>query len=97
MGEVVRVVVVPESEWLRMLNSQAEILELVKALSSRDTGGSKVVPFITAMEFMSAVRIGRTKFDQLVAENKVRTIKKGRKIYVPIGEVERYFGNPDTN
>ncbi len=47
--------------------------------------------FITAKEFMSAIRIGRTKFDQLVVANKIRTIKKGRKIYVPIGEVEGYF------
>lgn len=33
------------------------------------------------------------RFTTLVAENKVRTIKKGRKIYVPVGEVERYFGS----
>ena len=39
----------------------------------------------------NAVRIGRTKFDQLVQANMVKTIKKDRKIYVPMGEVERYF------
>lgn len=50
-----------------------------------------VNPYMTAMEFMQAVRIGRTKFDQLVAANKVKTIKKDRKIYVPAGEVETYF------
>jgi|GEM_PF-3297935 len=47
--------------------------------------------YITAMGFMQAVWIGRTKFDEFVAANKVKTIKKDRKIYVPAGEVERYF------
>jgi len=49
------------------------------------------VSFITAIEFMQAVQIGRTKFDQLVAQNQVKIIKKKRKIYLPVGEIERYF------
>ena len=92
MENVVRVLVVPEEEWNSLQQSQGEILRLLKDLAGRDNPKGKVVPFITAIEFMTAVRIGRTKFDQLVAECKVKTIKKGRKIYVPIGEVERYFG-----
>ncbi len=91
METVVNVLVIPETEWKKLIERQDAILQLLKDLAGRDTSGGKVVPFITAVEFMTAVRIGRTKFDQLVAESKVRTIKKGRKIYVPIGEVERYF------
>jgi hypothetical protein len=48
-------------------------------------------PYITAMEFMHAVRIKRWKFNYLVGEGKIKIIKKKRKIYVPKGEVERYF------
>jgi hypothetical protein len=48
-------------------------------------------PYITAMEFMQAVRIKRWKFNYLVGEGKIEIIKKKRKIYVPKGEVERYF------
>ncbi len=91
MESAVRVLIIPEDEWKKLLENQSELLRLLKELAGRDTGAGKTVPFITAIEFMSAVRIGRTKFDQLVAQNKVRTIKKDRKIYVPIGEVERYF------
>ena len=91
MENVVHVVVVPETEWKRLLTGQAELLKLLKELRRHSPGVSSVVPYITAMEFMQAVRIGRTKFDQLVAANKVKTIKKDRKIYVPVGEVERYF------
>jgi len=43
---------------------------------------------------MEAVRIGRTKFDQLVSTGKIRIIKKRRKIYVPVSEVDRYFADP---
>jgi len=51
------------------------------------------VKFMTAIEFMSAVRIRRTKFDELVKFGKIKVIKKSRKIYVPVEEVERYFSD----
>jgi len=91
METLVNVVVVPEADWQKLLQGQAELLRLVQDLKGRQPATAAVVPYITAMEFMQAVRIGRTKFDQLVAANKVKTIKKDRKIYVPVGEVERYF------
>jgi len=91
METAVHVIVVPESEWRKILEGQAELLRLIQELKGRVPAAAAVVPYITAMEFMQAVRIGRTKFDQLVAANKVKTIKKDRKIYVPVGEVERYF------
>jgi len=91
METLVNVVVVPEADWQKLLQGQAELLRLVQELKGRLPATAAVVPYITAMEFMQAVRIGRTKFDQLVAANKVKTIKKDRKIYVPVGEVERYF------
>jgi len=43
---------------------------------------------------MAAIRIGRTKFDQLVSGSKIKIIKKRRKIYVPASEVDRYFNDP---
>jgi hypothetical protein len=57
---------------------------------------SPIIPLrhITAKEFMAAVRICRSKFDQLVGQNKIRIIKKRRKIYVPTSEVDRYFSDP---
>ncbi|MBL0267200.1 MAG: hypothetical protein IPP99_00545 [Chitinophagaceae bacterium] len=96
METLVNVVVVPEADWQKLLQGQAELLRLVQELKGTIPVTAAIVPFITAMEFMQAVRIGRTKFDQLVAANKVKTIKKDRKIYVPVGEIERYFniGNP---
>jgi hypothetical protein len=48
-------------------------------------------PYVTAIEFMQAVRIRRWKFNCLVSSGKIMSIKKTRKIYVPKGEIERYF------
>jgi hypothetical protein len=48
---------------------------------------------VTAIEFMQAVRIRRWKFNCLVSSGKIITLKKKRKIYVPKGEIDRYFSD----
>ena len=86
-------VMIPEEELSNLQSTQQEIL---KQLQSLQLLTSPTVPlrYITAKEFMAAVRICRSKFDQLVSENKIRIIKKRRKIYVPTSEVDRYFSDP---
>lgn len=66
--------------------------DLKKEIPSRATITSGYIP---AMEYMRAVGIKRWKFDRLIADNKIRAVKKKRKIYVPVGEVERYFKDPN--
>ena len=86
-------VIIPEEELINIKTTQQEILRQLQSLQSPS---STTVPVrhITAKEFMAAVRICRSKFDQLVNENKIKTIKKRRKIYVPTSEVDRYFSDP---
>lgn len=84
---------ISKDEWTSFKASQTEILETVKILVGK-TSMKAPASYITAKEFMEAVRIKRTKFDQLVQSNKIKTIKKKRKIYVPAKEVERYFSDP---
>jgi hypothetical protein len=73
-------------------NCQFEILkklnELAKTNNNHDDFDS---PYVTALEFMKAVRIRRWKFNCLAKSGKIMTMKKKRKIYVPKGEIERYF------
>lgn len=85
-------VMLPAEELLRLKDNQQEILQLIKDLHSKGQGGLPL-KHITAKEFMAAVRIGRTKFDQLVASSRIKIIKKRRKIYVPVVEVDRYFND----
>lgn len=91
--ERLNLVMIPEEELANIQSTQQEILKQLQNLQSFSSG---TVPIknITAKEFMTAVRICRSKFDQLVAVNKIKTIKKRRKIYVPISEVDRYFSDP---
>ncbi len=80
-------------DWKRLSKNQEEILELLKNSGPKTEVNS---PFITANEFMDAVRIRRSKFDHLVLNNKIETLKKGRKIYVKSSEVGRYFNDPSV-
>ena len=86
-------VLVPEEEWSEIIKTQHRILEMLQGLENKPDESPKV-KIITAIEFMEAVRISRSKFDHLVSCSQIRTIKKRRKIYVPVSEVDRYFADP---
>jgi hypothetical protein len=85
-------VMIPQEELASLQLTQKEILKQLQNLQSL-TAPAVAINHITAKEFMAAVRICRTKFDQLVGQNKIRTIKKIRKIYVPTSEVARFFSD----
>ena len=91
--ESTTLVMIPEKELAILKTSQQEILLQLKEMQSKNTG---IIPVrhITAKEFMAAVRICRSKFDQLAASNKIRIIKKRRKIYLAASEIDRYFSDP---
>lgn len=84
-------VLIPSTELTRIKELQETIL---LKLSSINATPDTVSGYLTATEFMLAVRICRSKFDSLVQQNAIKTIKKKRKIYVPQSEVERYFSDP---
>ena len=87
-------VLIPGEEWAQLKGTMEKILVTLEQLQPGKQA-NKTEGFVTAKEFMAAVRIGRTKFDQLVAGRKIQTIKKLRKIYVPVTEVNRYFSDPN--
>lgn len=71
-------------------------LEILGTLQKMKGFNASVVPdYIPALEFMKAVGIKRWKFDQLIAANLIKTVKKKRKIYVLVKEVDRYFMDPN--
>lgn len=88
-------IMIPAEELELIKTKQQEILNKLDDLKAPPAGGHHLaVNYITAIEFMDAVRIRRSKFDELVANNKIKSIKKKRKIYVPVSEIERYFKDP---
>ena len=83
-------VMIPEAE-LNLLKSSLQGIQ--QRLDELKGTRQPAVKFITAMEFMTAVRIRRTKFDELVKFGRIKAVKKSRKIYVPVEEVDRYFND----
>lgn len=62
-------IIIPIEELNQLKTTQQEILQQLKNL--RSSGTSQVTAkHVTAKEFMAAVKICRTKFDQLVITNK---------------------------
>ena len=88
-------IVLPEEEWGQFKANQNEILLLLGNLkiNFKPFIPTNLSEYITANEFMQAVKIRRTKFDQLIQTNRIKTIKKLRKIYVPVTEIDRYFND----
>lgn len=85
---------IPAEKLAAIESWQQQIIELIKSINQSKAAGGK--SHLTAKEFMVAVSIGRSKFDQLIAGNQIRSIKKKRKIYIPATEVERYFEEADN-
>jgi hypothetical protein len=80
-------IMIEHDEWILLVEKQDEIIELLgeKNFVSSKTGVRS--PYITAKEFMAAVRICRSNFDKLRKAKKIMTLKKGRKVYDVPGEV----------
>jgi len=88
-------VLVPVEEWQGIKHTQQEILQWIRQQKEPAIAKDQVASnYITAIEFMEAVRIRRSKFDELVAAHKLHVVKKKRKIYVAVSEIERYFRDP---
>jgi hypothetical protein len=72
----------------QMHENQRAIMDKLHNLNTESHTSSE---YITATEFMDALRIRRSKFDELRHQNLIKTLEKGRKIYVPSSEIKRYF------
>lgn len=96
LGGTVKILVIQEHD-LAEIHTKLDMIQLAVA-QLRDSGGNQEPSiksdYITAKEFMKAVGIKRTRFYNLIALNKIKTIKKSRHIHVLASEVERYFKDP---
>ncbi len=85
-----QMVMLPEEEWSLIKSAQLEILNTLKELALKENNTSLKL-YLPALEFMKAVNIKRSKFDQLVKSNQVKVVRKGRKLYVHSNEIKKYF------
>ena len=67
MQQVNSFVLIPEGELQQLKLIQIQILEQLPTLKDKTATSSSFSNHITAIEFMKAVKICRSKFDKLVA------------------------------
>lgn len=100
LQQPVTFILIPKEDFELFKETAQKILKEIEGMKARTVPPARVAPpiavpeYITAEEFMNAVGIKRTKFDKLVATNKIKTLKKARRIKVPFSEVRRYFEDP---
>lgn len=86
-----------EVEFAKLTQGQRDILNRMDQLIKEAATPQQITSgYIPALEYMKAVGIKRWKFDQLIAERKIKAVKKKRKIYVPVEEEQRFFKDPSV-
>lgn len=66
-------------------------IEEIKSVLKNLSPGVNYPEYLTVKEFCAAVKIGRSKFDELVANNELEYVRKGRKYYIHADQVKAYF------
>lgn len=85
-NQIPSIVMLPQEVITSMQENQQRILKALENFKLLDAP-----EYLTALEFMDKLKICRATFDQLRSENKIKVVKKGRKLYIPSTEVQQYF------
>ncbi|WP_300601997.1 hypothetical protein [Niabella sp.] len=88
-------VMIPAEEWQALKNQLQQIREELRHQREQCKEPGITVDYILASEFMKAVGIKKSKLYELITENKIKTVKKSRHLYVLASEVKRYFSDPN--
>jgi NADH:ubiquinone oxidoreductase subunit D len=78
LGSATIVLMIPAENLNFIKTQQQVIIDRLNALVTQPVQNKIDIPenYITAIEFMDAVRIRRSKFDELVADNKIKIIRR---------------------
>ena len=88
-------VMIPAEEWQALKDQLQQIREELRHQREQNKEPGITADYILASEFMKAVGIKKSKLYELIGENKIKTVKKSRHLYVLATEVKRYFTDPD--
>ena len=80
-------ITIADPEFLSRLDASLkeikQALQNIKALPQDD--------YLTADQFMAKIKVSRWKFDLLIKEGLLEYKKVGRKFYIPLNQVTKYF------
>lgn len=76
----------------RISSIESSLNEVLLDLKNINPGNdSPDIDRLTPKEVMKILKIGRWKFDQLIADNELEYVRKKRKIYVLKSSISKYF------
>jgi helix-turn-helix protein len=78
---------IPEERIQSIESSLKEVLLALKNIKP----GNDSPDMLTPKEVMKILKIGRWKFDQLIADNELEYVRKKRKIYISPKAITQYF------
>ena len=86
MTQIKQVIELPAEEFQQLRETSRRILSALENLKI-------VTPteYVTPIEFMTETKISRWKFDAMRDCGKLKVIQRGRKLYVPREEIQKYF------
>lgn len=89
-------VMVPAKELTAIKTVQQEILTTLQEIKTRisTSPGGSGSEYISSEQFMKATLMKKSKFYDMVNNNKIRVLRKMRKTYVLASEVKRFFTDP---
>ena len=80
--------ITPEERISSIENTLKEVLKAIRSIRPHND----LPNMLTSEQAMEVLKIGRWKYDQLIAEGDLKHIRKGRKIYVYESSIKEYFG-----
>ncbi len=86
-SDIQQLVVLPSGALEKLQSTQEQILKRLNDLQIKPSGEE----YLTASEFMERTKISRATFDEKRANNEIKVIKKGRKLYLEPDAVRKYF------
>ncbi len=81
------IVMLPSSVLEKLQATQEKILNKLDNLNSE----SLKEEYLTAIEFMAKTKMCRATFDEKRANNEIKVIKRGRKLYLTADSVKNYI------
>ena len=87
----------PSEELADLKAGQQEILNCLLEIKGKISPASYGNDWILAEDFMKQTKMKKTKFYDMVNNNKIRVLRKLRKTYVLASEVKRFFEEPSMS
>ena len=92
INQVPQMVVIPFEQFFDKMEGILD--DYFKKYSEKPKETDKQFPnYLTKNEFLNLTKMSPSRMDRLRNRNLIKSVKKGRTVYIPASEVERFFSD----